>query len=53
MGIKLGDIAQGTPVRIPDLGSRTVAIDAYNTLYMFLASIRTPDGSLLPCCAWM
>jgi flap endonuclease-1 len=43
----LSDIVGAKTVRLSDLKGKTIAIDAYNTLYMFLASIRTPDGSPL------
>jgi flap endonuclease-1 len=32
---------------LEDFQDKTVAIDAYNTIYQFLSSIRTPDGSPL------
>jgi flap endonuclease-1 len=34
-------------VRIEDLSGRTIAVDAYNALYQFLAIIRQPDGTPL------
>ena len=47
MGIKLGDIVESSACTLEGLRSRTIAIDAHNAIYMFLASIRTPDGSPL------
>lgn len=47
MGVKIGDLAIKHPIKIKDLEGRKIAIDAYNILYQFLASIRQPDGSLL------
>jgi len=40
MGVNLSDIVSGKPVEIPDLKGKTIAIDAYNTLYQFLSIIR-------------
>lgn len=34
-------------VDLKDLGGRSIAIDAYNALYQFLAIIRQPDGTPL------
>ena len=34
-------------VKLEDLGGKSVAIDAYNALYQFLAIIRQPDGTPL------
>lgn len=34
-------------VKLEQLAGRTVALDAYNALYQFLASIRQPDGTPL------
>jgi len=34
-------------VKLEDLSGKTVAIDAYNALYQFLAIIRQPDGTPL------
>jgi flap endonuclease-1 len=36
-----------TQANLPDLASKSIAIDAYNALYQFLAIIRQPDGTLL------
>lgn len=36
-----------TEVRLEDLGGKSIAIDAYNALYQFLAIIRQPDGTPL------
>lgn len=40
MGVNLSDIVSGRPVEISDLRGKTIAIDAYNTLYQFLSIIR-------------
>jgi flap endonuclease-1 len=34
-------------VKLEDLSGKSIAIDAYNTLYQFLAIIRQPDGTPL------
>jgi flap endonuclease-1 len=47
MGVDISDLVDGTPVSLADLSGRSVAIDAYNTLYQFLSSIRQPDGTPL------
>jgi len=36
-----------TVVRLEDLSEKSIAIDAYNALYQFLAIIRQPDGTPL------
>lgn len=40
MGVNLSDLVSGKTIEIPDLNGRTIAIDAYNTLYQFLSIIR-------------
>ena len=47
MGVNLRDIVPKTVVRLEDLSGKTIAIDAYNALYQFLAIIRQPDGTPL------
>lgn len=47
MGVKLRDIIEVEKINFKDLNSRTVAIDAYNTIYQFLSSIRQRDGTPL------
>jgi flap endonuclease-1 len=47
MGLNLGDIVKATPKKIEDFRGKVVAIDAFNTLYQFLAIIRQPDGTPL------
>ena len=41
------DLVPKTVVRLEDLGGKSIAIDAYNALYQFLAIIRQPDGTPL------
>ncbi len=47
MGVNLRDLVPKTSVNLADLTGRTIAIDAYNALYQFLAIIRQPDGTPL------
>lgn len=47
MGVDISGLVSGTQVSIGDLSGRSVAIDAFNTLYQFLSSIRQPDGTPL------
>jgi len=47
MGTKITDLLQTTELSIEDLRGKVVVVDAFNQLYMFLSSIRQPDGSLL------
>jgi len=47
MGVNLRDLVPKTPVNLADLAGRSIAIDAYNALYQFLAIIRQPDGTPL------
>jgi flap endonuclease-1 len=47
MGVDLGDLAVKHAISLDSLSGRAVAIDAYNTLYQFLASIRQEDGTPL------
>ncbi len=48
MGVKkISDLFKGTPINLDQLRQKKLAVDAYNILYQFLASIRGADGSLL------
>ena len=47
MGINLADIVISEPRTLEDFSGRVLAIDAFNTLYQFLAIIRQPDGTPL------
>ena len=47
MGVNLRDLVPRTAVKLEDLGGKSIAIDAYNALYQFLAIIRQPDGTPL------
>lgn len=47
MGTKLADIVEAKTISLGDLSGKKIAIDAFNTIYAFLASIRQPDGTPL------
>ena len=44
MGVKLKDIVEPKKINFKDLEGRAVSIDAFNTLYQFLSTIRQRDG---------
>ena len=44
MGVKLKDIVEPKSISFKDLEGRSVSIDAFNTLYQFLSTIRQRDG---------
>ena len=46
MGVDLGELPKKT-ASIPDLAGKKFAVDAFNTIYQFLSSIRQPDGTPL------
>jgi len=47
LGVNLRDLVPKTQVNLRDLVGRSIAIDAHNALYQFLAIIRQPDGTPL------
>jgi len=47
MGVNLTGLTEPKNLELADLKGRTVAVDAYNTIYQFLSIIRQPDGSPL------
>ncbi len=47
MGVAIGDIVPRRVVEFEALAAKRIAVDAYNALYQFLASIRQPDGTPL------
>ncbi len=47
MGVKFSDIVETEKIEFKYLENRSVAIDAYNTLYQFLSGIRQRDGTPL------
>lgn len=44
MGVNLSGLVEPENVELADLSGKTIAIDAYNTIYQFLSIIRQPDG---------
>ena len=44
IGVKLKDIVEPKNISFKDLEGRSVSIDAFNTLYQFLSTIRQRDG---------
>jgi len=47
LGVNLRDLVPKTTVELTNLSGKSIAIDAYNALYQFLAIIRQPDGTPL------
>ena len=47
MGLSIRDIIPRKEIKIEDLKGKTVAVDAFNTLYQFLSTVRQPDGTPL------
>jgi flap endonuclease-1 len=47
MGTKLADIVKAETLTLADLSGKEIAVDAFNTIYSFLATIRQPDGTPL------
>jgi len=47
LGVDLSDVLLKRKITLDDLCGRSLAVDAYNTLYQFLAIIRQPDGTPL------
>ena len=44
MGLNLKDLIIKEKTTLEAFSTRVIAIDAYNAIYQFLASIRGPDG---------
>lgn len=47
MGVDIREIIEAKKISWGEMGGKKTAIDAYNTLYQFLAVIRQPDGKPL------
>jgi flap endonuclease-1 len=47
MGLDLKPLLLPTHVKLHDLSGKIIAVDAYNTIYQFLATIRGPTGEPL------
>jgi len=47
MGLDLKPLITASPIALTELSGKVVAVDAYNTIYQFLSTIRGPTGELL------
>lgn len=47
MGLDLKPLVTARPIKLSELSNKVVAIDAFNTIYQFLATIRGPTGEPL------
>lgn len=47
MGLSIKDIIPRKEIKISDLKGKTICVDAFNTLYQFLSSVRQADGTPL------
>lgn len=47
MGLDLKPLITPAPLKLAELSGKVVAIDAFNAIYQFLATIRGPTGELL------
>jgi flap endonuclease-1 len=47
LGVDLADVISEQVIALENLSGKTLAVDAYNALYQFLAIIRQPDGTPL------
>ncbi len=47
MGTSIGEILEPLGTSFDALSGKIIAVDAYNTLYQFLSTIRQPDGTPL------
>jgi len=47
MGLSIRDIVPRKEIEISDLKGKMIAVDAFNTLYQFLSSVRQADGTPL------
>ena len=47
MGVQLSDLISPKPIEFQDLMGKRLAVDAMNSLYQFLSSIRQPTGEPL------
>ncbi|MGN1044564.1 MAG: flap endonuclease-1 [Candidatus Methanomethylophilaceae archaeon] len=44
MGVNLSGLTEPRTVELADIRGKSIAVDAYNTIYQFLSIIRQPDG---------
>src|SRR3990167_6226810 len=47
MGLNISEIIPRKEIEISGLNGKLICVDAFNTLYQFLTTIRQPDGTPL------
>jgi flap endonuclease-1 len=47
MGVAITNILKSEEIKIEELSGKILAVDSFNVLYMFITTIRGPDGSPL------
>jgi flap endonuclease-1 len=47
MGVAITELLKSEEIKIDSLKGKILAVDAFNVLYMFVTTIRGPDGSPL------
>ena len=47
MGLNIADIVPKHELKLSDLKGKIICVDAFNTLYQFLSTIRQQDGTPL------
>ncbi len=47
MGLQISNIINKKEIQFSDLKGKVIAVDAFNTIYQFLTTIRQPDGTPL------
>ena len=47
MGLQIGEIVPKQEITLESLKDKVLAVDAFNTIYQFLTTIRQPDGTPL------
>ncbi len=47
MGLNISEIVPRRELEFPSLKGKIIAVDAFNTIYQFLSTIRQPDGTPL------
>jgi flap endonuclease-1 len=47
MGLQISEIVPREEISLENLKGRIIAVDAFNTIYQFLSTIRQPDGTPL------
>ncbi len=47
MGLQISEIIGKKQIKFSELKGKTLAVDAFNTIYQFLTTIRQPDGTPL------